>query len=203
VSLTVVNGATAYIDGNIDTVAHELGHNHGSRHVDACGAAGPDPAFPYMDGFLGVQGYSIVENTLKPTSMYKELMGYCRPRWISDWMWNKFEAKVRTFSSWPVTLESAPSGRSLSGYVESNGRAHWAILPGKLTEPNEIISPSRHAKVLRGGAVQTLPVSVIPFSEPGLVEVVASLPDGPLPARATVLVDGVEHVIDLASLKQF
>jgi hypothetical protein len=44
---------------------------------------------------------------------------------------------------------------------------------------------------------------VIPFSEPGLVEVVASLPDGPLPAQATVVVEGVRHVIDIASLKKF
>ena len=202
-SLTVVNGATAYIDGNVDTVAHELGHNHGSRHIACGGAAGPDPAFPYMDGFLGAQGYSISENALKPTSMFKELMGYCRPRWISDWMWNKFEAKVRTFTSWPVPLASAPSGRSLTGYVESNGKAHWAVVPGALTEPNERVSPSRHAKVWSTGAVQVLPVSVIPFSEPGLVEVVATLPDGPLPARAAVVVEGVEHVIDFGTIPKF
>jgi hypothetical protein len=203
VSLTVVNGATAYIDGNVDTVAHELGHNHGQRHVDACGAAGPDPTFPYMDGFLGVQGYSFSENALKPTSMFKELMGYCRPRWISDWMWNKFEAKVRTFTSWPVTLESGPSGRTLTGYVESNGKASWAIVPGRLTEPNERITPSRVARVFSSGGALELPVTVTPFSEPGLVEVVATLPDGPLPQRATVVVDGVTHVVDLASIKKF
>ena len=38
VSLTLVRGRA--IDGNTNTVAHELGHNHGQPHVNACGAGG-------------------------------------------------------------------------------------------------------------------------------------------------------------------
>ena len=31
--------------------------------------------------------------------MFKELMGYCRPRWISDYTWKTFEARVRIISA--------------------------------------------------------------------------------------------------------
>ena len=39
-------GAARAVDGNTNTVAHELGHNHGRSHVPACGADGDGDDFP-------------------------------------------------------------------------------------------------------------------------------------------------------------
>ena len=49
VSLTLVRGRA--VDGNTNTVAHELGHNHGQPHVNACGAGGGgDLGYPLAEG---------------------------------------------------------------------------------------------------------------------------------------------------------
>ena len=122
VALTLVRGRA--VDGNTNTVAHELGHNHGQGHVPACGADGDGNGFPYMNGALGVNGWSLSENALKSAAMFKELMGYCRPRWISDWMWGRFEARVRMVSA---TADGAArrdhAGRAIAAGLHRPGRA--------------------------------------------------------------------------------
>ena len=68
-----------------DTFTHELGHNMNLRHAPCGGAGGPDPNYPYDDGSTGVWGYSHVRSRLVDPDDYKDVMGYCRPDWISDY----------------------------------------------------------------------------------------------------------------------
>ena len=66
-------------------MAHEFGHNLSLYH-SPCGTAGgsPDPSYPYPDGSIGVWGYDFHGDSLmRPSSA--DLMGLCRPRWISDY----------------------------------------------------------------------------------------------------------------------
>ncbi len=67
------------------TMAHELGHAHGRLHSPCGGAAGPDPKYPYAGGGTGVLGYNLVTKAFITTAKGKDLMGYCRPEWISDY----------------------------------------------------------------------------------------------------------------------
>ena len=64
--------------------AHEWGHNWGRGHAPCGGAGNPDNGYPYADGVIGVVGYDVVNETLKPASAH-DLMGYCSDEWISDY----------------------------------------------------------------------------------------------------------------------
>ncbi len=68
-----------------DTYAHELGHNMSLRHAPCGSARGPDPDYPYDDGSSGIWGYHIERGRLIDPEQYRDLMGYCRPDWVSDY----------------------------------------------------------------------------------------------------------------------
>jgi len=70
-------------------LAHELGHNLGLRHVDCGGPAGPDPDYPYADGSIGQWGFDLLDEAPRAPSEYVDLMSYCQPQWISDYMYEQ------------------------------------------------------------------------------------------------------------------
>ena len=72
------------LDG--ETIAHELGHAMNLLHT-SCGSTdllSIDAGFPYEGGSIGVWGYDMRNHTLVPPDT-KDLMGYCSPKWISDY----------------------------------------------------------------------------------------------------------------------
>jgi hypothetical protein len=75
------------------TLAHELGHNLSLRHANCGGASGWDSAYPHDGGSVGVWGYDFLGGAgigkLIDPDQYKDLMGYCTPRWISDYHFAK------------------------------------------------------------------------------------------------------------------
>lgn len=142
------------------------------------------------------------ENEIRSTEEFRDLMSYCRPRWVSDWLWNRFAETVRTHSS-PASLLAPASGTSLSGYVEANGAARWALVPGELTELDARVTAARRARVWGPGGTSTLPLSVIPSSHGDLVEVVVTLPSSPLPGHVEVTVDGAVYQVDLSTIKKY
>ncbi len=91
----VVGGQSgvAYVPGRVGfsaadplVVAHELGHNLNLAHAPCGGAAGPDQAFPHLNGSIGVWGYDPRNGgALVPPDM-PDLMSYCGPpAWVSDY----------------------------------------------------------------------------------------------------------------------
>lgn len=69
--------------------AHEWGHNFGRRHSPGCGAGNPDTAYPHASGLTGAWGIDLSTNALKsPLSTY-DLMTYCGPEWISDYVYEQ------------------------------------------------------------------------------------------------------------------
>lgn len=70
--------------GADQVAAHEWGHNWGRQHAP-CGSAGnPDPNYPYANGAIGVFGFDVAAQSIKPPT-YSDLMGYCNNEWISDY----------------------------------------------------------------------------------------------------------------------
>jgi hypothetical protein len=64
--------------------AHEWGHNWGRKHAPCGGAGNPDLSYPYSGGSIGVYGFDVVAQSLKPPTS-SDLMGYCNNEWISDY----------------------------------------------------------------------------------------------------------------------
>jgi hypothetical protein len=72
-----------------NTLAHELGHNFGRRHVPCGGAAGSDPQYPYPTGMIGSFGMDTQTGELKTPTEFTDIMGYCDAKWwISDYTFN-------------------------------------------------------------------------------------------------------------------
>ena len=76
-----------------DTLIHELGHVHGLEHAPCDGEDDVDPAFPYADGTIGVEGYDLRTGAFVPATT-KDMMSYCYPRWISDYGFAKIAPHV-------------------------------------------------------------------------------------------------------------
>ena len=74
---------------NQRTMAHELGHTLSLRHAPCGGAIGPDSGYPHEGGVIGVWGYDFGEKRILDPFLYKDVMGYCRPSWISDYSFSR------------------------------------------------------------------------------------------------------------------
>ncbi len=67
---------------------HEWGHNFSRPHTNCGGADNPDPAYPYLNGTIGVYGWNPGTGAIVlPTAT--DVMGYCSNQWTSDWTWTK------------------------------------------------------------------------------------------------------------------
>jgi len=83
---TVSTGA----NGNAVTMAHELGHACGLPHAP-CGTPG-DPNYPAYEPYdpaatpqasIGEYGLDISNGNIQAPNLFKDIMSYCGPRWIS------------------------------------------------------------------------------------------------------------------------
>lgn len=64
--------------------AHEWGHNWGRQHAPCGDPSSPDTHYPYAGGAIGVYGFDVAAQSLKPPSS-TDIMGYCANEWISDY----------------------------------------------------------------------------------------------------------------------
>jgi len=99
---------------------HEWGHNWLLAHAPGCGAYDPDPSYPYPSGSIGAWGLDVADLAAKPPSLYHDFMGYCYPRWISDY---HYERILQFRSTWDAPNPSAPwePGLLIWGRVSENG----------------------------------------------------------------------------------
>jgi hypothetical protein len=88
----------AYADQpSYETMAHEIGHNHGRDHAP-CSTAGTmtgvDASYPYTDGALGSWGYDARTQTLVDPTVSTDIMGYCKHQWTSDYTYRGIATRV-------------------------------------------------------------------------------------------------------------
>ena len=113
-----------------EVIAHETGHNLDLPHAPFCGAGGQiDANYPYPNGLVGTWGYDINTGDLYDPDVYKDLMTYCGPEWVSDYNFaNVLDFRTSTFG-WETDLEfdsgPAPDGTK---YVQFQGMVptNWA-----------------------------------------------------------------------------
>ena len=80
------------------TAAHEFGHNWGRYHSPCGNPNSVDPEYPYIGATLGAYGFDLRSETLIGPSA-RDLMSYCRPRWVSDYTYLRVMAYRGTSAS--------------------------------------------------------------------------------------------------------
>jgi hypothetical protein len=109
-------------NANPRTIGHELGHNFGQDHAP-CGPSDFDINYPYPDGTIGSWGFDPRNNSLVDPSKYYDLMSYCGPDWVSDYMYGKvqlfLEKNPSTESASPKAFAAASSVLLVSGSLEN------------------------------------------------------------------------------------
>lgn len=84
------------------TVAHEIGHTLGRKHVKCGDVANSDAAYPYdgdkiADGSAkGYYGFDTRNTVVINPIVAKDFMSYCYPLWVSDYTYRALWDKIRS-----------------------------------------------------------------------------------------------------------
>lgn len=130
-----------------DTFIHELGHAHGRQHTPCGGPANPDPAYPYEGGLIGQTGWDAGAGELIDID-HGDLMGYCRPRWVSDYTYGAFADRMAYLHAAPYVV-SAP-GWPKDVYVVELPLKRQPRVVGELTLRQPPTGELRVLEVLNG-----------------------------------------------------
>ena len=120
------------------TLTHELGHNMSLRHAPCGGAIAADMAYPYNGGAIGAWGYDFERKRVVSASLYKDVMGYCDPYWVSDYHF----ARAMGFR---LFREALVMGNARTGDVAAAGGG-W--LSGPAAQGGGTYSPATAQKTL-------------------------------------------------------
>lgn len=132
-------------EGSTNTAAHELGHTNGRYHAP-CGVSDADPNYPtdsaHSEASIGVWGYDIVDKSTKSPSLYKDVMSYCEPEWVSDYTFEALQTRlsyVNGVSSKYVGDATPWRWMTLSPELDS----HWGRTVTMATPPSGAAVPVR------------------------------------------------------------
>ncbi|MBL0211438.1 MAG: IPT/TIG domain-containing protein [Holophagaceae bacterium] len=115
---------SGYADGGLyfDVLTHETGHNLGRFHSPCGGAADADPGYPYAGGLIGIYGLDVAAMSIKDPAVYTDIMGYCSPVWISDYVYHSILdfRQASPFGSAPASAQDCllVSGRIHNSHAE-------------------------------------------------------------------------------------
>jgi hypothetical protein len=114
--------------------AHEEGHNFNRAHSPCGGASGPDPNYPYPGAIIGVPGWDVFasSNNLKAAATYTDIMGYCSPQWISDYVYVS-ELTYRQNSAIGIIVPGAGAAA-----VSGDGLLIW----GRIEDGKVVLEPA-------------------------------------------------------------
>ncbi len=114
-----------------ETMAHEVGHNHGRNHAPCVSGGGTisgvDASYPYAKGVLGSWGYDPSTQTLIDPSRSTDIMGYCSNKWISDYTYKGLTNRVASLNGQPLMLFSAGALGRWRVLLLDGGAPRWGI----------------------------------------------------------------------------
>lgn len=114
-------GKVSFSHPDASTIAHEIGHNFSLYHADCGDAPGTDPGFPWPGGRIGVWGYDSRDGGSLVSPDVPDLMGYCHPRWISDYHFTN-SLKFRLVDEGaPSAARTAARSLLVSGEIGADG----------------------------------------------------------------------------------
>ena len=121
-----------------NTLTHEVGHNVSLRHAPCGNPPGVNPAYPYLDGSIGVWGYDFRDGSTVSPDRSEDIMTYCRTRpWISDYHYRSV-----------INHRAASAGNIAGdGMVAANPPSDMLVLWGGVADGELLLEPvySMHA----------------------------------------------------------
>ncbi|TRW50216.1 hypothetical protein FM042_05105 [Aliidiomarina halalkaliphila] len=144
----------------MDTFSHEMGHNFSIRHIDCGNPANPEPDFPYNPSSIGSVGVNLDNDELISPSNHADVMGYCRPRHISDWVYEKAQdylllAPSQSFTTGGETASDTANNNVLGESAGTVTRISGVVHPFKGTVVRSMMEVPRPA-VLDGNSPYTI-----------------------------------------------
>jgi hypothetical protein len=180
---------------DFNTLAHELSHNYGRRHVNCGGPKNPDMQFPYIDGagtncvidngwrVIGAlptqippeqryYGFDTASRTPIDPNTVADYMSYSSTFWVSDYTWRAIFDKLRT---------DAP-GQAEVGMPQSAAAAPVLVVSGLLPD-GQAPASLRYAWNYSGAALS-----------PGIAQAMQQYAATPFTASGKQLAAGAYHV---------
>lgn len=103
----VALGLSFATTSSAETLAHELGHNHGRPHSPCGGASDADGGYPYAGAKIGWWGFEAPEKLRNPDTD-TDIMGYCKNQWVSDYVYRLFADRIAFLNG--ALSETPPPG---------------------------------------------------------------------------------------------
>jgi hypothetical protein len=183
--------------GSARTFVHEIGHNQGLSHVYCPGgdAAGPDPAYPYADGKIGVHGFGIRNFHMYTPNASHDYMTYCGNSWVSDWTWNKTYNRIRTLTSWDEAAPSPnPTRPVLVGTLFADGSESWWVYGTSDTSLPAAASGTQALEYWRDGELLARePAEVTMLSDGETLMLTAPIPEAGVELHTLDAIVRVDH----------
>jgi hypothetical protein len=130
-----------------ETMAHEVGHNHGRNHapcVQGGSISGVDAGYPNSNGAIGVYGWDLrTQRLIAPDRT--DIMGYCNNKWISDYTYDGLLNRVALVNGATNVLISEESLHPWRVLLLDSRGARWGVpidepsLPAGEPEPAEVL----------------------------------------------------------------
>jgi hypothetical protein len=193
-----------YVPHGGSTLAHEVGHNLGRRHVDCGGPANPDGGYPYNGCDIGPDdptayyGFDVLDVAVIPPTTAGDLMSYAmsvgKPRWPSDYnyraLYNQLPGAMARVSATPSALArqvvQAEEVLAVTGVITpSEGTA--TLNYGYRLPQGQVASQklNRLASRILAGPLATYSLRLLDESEQVLAEQAFDLPDEGNPVGET------------------
>jgi hypothetical protein len=141
------------------TMAHEVGHNHGRNHAPCApgnNISGVDSKYPYPGAKIGTWGFDVRNQKFFDPSATYDIMGYCDPKWISDYTYKGLLERVAAINL--PHLELAADGGTIYRVMIVDGAGPRWSQP--FSEPGEAFGEAESAEVLAvdGRAIEQITV---------------------------------------------
>jgi len=170
------------------TLAHELGHIHDRGHAPCGGAGNADEDFPYAGGGIGVEGWDILGEAWIDPQEHDDVMGYCKPDWVSDYTFAALHRRISAVEGLRVERDPLKRASWLTFQVDGVDTARRPRVQEFAFEPE---GPPLLVRLLdeAGGLVGVDEASLIRYGDlPGGVVVLSD----PGPAVSMVQLEGYE-----------
>ena len=116
------------------TMAHEIGHNHGRGHAPCVpnggSISGVDAKYPFTDGRTGIIGYDSRTKALL-SDKGTDLMGYCSNVWLSEYTYGAIMDRLAQVNGNQIQVQSAAALQTfrvlLVGGSLGQKSARWGV----------------------------------------------------------------------------